>query len=286
MDVAFPYGFDRTGATATADTDRHIRDLIEQVLFTAPGERVNRPTFGTGTAQLVFAPNSDTLAIAQQKLIQAGLQQWLSDLIQVQSVVVENDDATLQITVRYTVSRRSEQQTRSSSTVGGAVDDLLLRPAEPADPGAGAPAAQRHRLSRDRRRDRPDACCCSPSYATGGAAGTRRRSRSSSRAARASPASGRARSAGGDPQAPNTLRRHGRSRRRFLHLHAGAASPTRPPTNHPPGVDPALAQVAFSFKAGCPATGDCAAGHLLPARRQPTNPTSTISPRTTTASCR
>jgi uncharacterized protein len=111
MDLAFPFGFDRSGRTASAsDQDRHIRDLIEQVLLTAPGERVNRPTFGTGTAQLVFAPNSDTLAIAQQKLIQAGLQQWLSDLVQVQSVTVENDDATLLVTVQYTVIQTQRAQ--------------------------------------------------------------------------------------------------------------------------------------------------------------------------------
>jgi phage baseplate assembly protein W len=104
MDVAFPFDFNSSGRTASAaDQDRHIRDLIEQVLLTAPGERVNRPTFGTGTGQLVFAPNSDTLAIAQQRLIQGGLQQWLSDLITVQSVRVENNDATLLITVQYTV---------------------------------------------------------------------------------------------------------------------------------------------------------------------------------------
>jgi hypothetical protein len=117
MDVAFPYGFDRTGRTATADQDAHIRDLIRQVLLTAPGERVNRPTFGTGTGQLVFMPNSDTLAMAQQKLIQAGLQQWLSDLIQVQSVLVENVDATLRITVQYTVI--STQQQQSAQFVSG-----------------------------------------------------------------------------------------------------------------------------------------------------------------------
>ena len=62
--------------------------MIEQILFTSPGERVNRPTFGSGTAQLVFAPNSDVLAAAQQQAVQAGLQQWLSDLIRVQSVTV------------------------------------------------------------------------------------------------------------------------------------------------------------------------------------------------------
>ena len=118
MDIAFHSGFDCTGRTATVDTDRHIRDLIWQVLLTAPGERVNRPTFGTGTAQLVFAPNSDTLAIAQQKLIQAGLQQYLSDVIQVQSVTVENDDATLRITVQYTVLQSQERQV-AQVTVGG-----------------------------------------------------------------------------------------------------------------------------------------------------------------------
>ncbi|HEX3350152.1 MAG TPA: GPW/gp25 family protein [Acetobacteraceae bacterium] len=119
MDLAFPFGFDRAGRTASAaDQDRHIRDLIEQVLLTAPGERVNRPTFGTGTAQLVFAPNSDTLAMAQQKLIQAGLQQWLSDLIQVQSVTVENNDATLLITVQYTVIQTQRVQA-AQFVVGG-----------------------------------------------------------------------------------------------------------------------------------------------------------------------
>jgi phage baseplate assembly protein W len=111
MDIAFPLTFDRTGHTATADRGRHIRDLIEQVLLTSPGERVNRPTFGTGTNQLVFAPNSDTLAMAQQKLIQAGLQQWLSDLIQVRDVKVEAKDATLNITVHYTVILTQSQQT-------------------------------------------------------------------------------------------------------------------------------------------------------------------------------
>jgi uncharacterized protein len=119
MDLVFPFGFDRSGRTASAsDQDRHIRDLIEQVLLTAPGERVNRPTFGTGTAQLVFAPNSDMLAIAQQKLIQAGLQQWLSDLIQVQSVTVENDDATLLVTVQYTVILTQRAQA-AQFVVGG-----------------------------------------------------------------------------------------------------------------------------------------------------------------------
>jgi phage baseplate assembly protein W len=121
MDVAFPFDLNSSGRTASAaDQDRHIRDLIEQVLLTAPGERVNRPTFGTGTGQLVFAPNSDTLAIAQHRLIQGGLQQWLSDLITVQSVQVENADATLLITVQYTVIQTQRAQAAQFVVSGAA----------------------------------------------------------------------------------------------------------------------------------------------------------------------
>jgi uncharacterized protein len=112
MNLAFAYNFDSTGHTAQTDLLTHINDMIEQILLTSPGERVNRPTFGSGTAQLVFAPNSDVLAAAQQQAIQAGLQQWLSDLIRVKSVTVEANDATLLITVVYIVIQTQQQQTQ------------------------------------------------------------------------------------------------------------------------------------------------------------------------------
>src|SRR5438128_10783784 len=104
MNVTFPYQFDERGRTAsTDDYDQHIRERIEQVLFTTPGERVNRPTFGSGLLKLVFAPNSDALATATQQLVQGALQQWLGDVIQVQSVDVLNEEAVLRVTVRYVV---------------------------------------------------------------------------------------------------------------------------------------------------------------------------------------
>ena len=112
MNLQYPYGFDSGGRTAQTDLARHIRDMIEQLLLTAPGERVNRPTFGTGTAQLVFAPASDALAAAQQQIIQAALQQWLSDLIRVQAVTVAAQDATLEITVQYTIVQTQAPQTQ------------------------------------------------------------------------------------------------------------------------------------------------------------------------------
>jgi phage baseplate assembly protein W len=113
VDLPFPYGFDGTGHTAQAASPvAHVADLIEQILFTAPGERVNRPTFGSGTAQLVFEPASAVLAATAQQAIQAGLQQWLPDLIRVQSVTVTADDGAVQVTVSYTVLAAQQQLTQ------------------------------------------------------------------------------------------------------------------------------------------------------------------------------
>jgi phage baseplate assembly protein W len=110
MNLDFPFHFDGRGRTAETDTDGHLRDLIEAVLFTAPGERINRPDFGSGLMQLVFAPSSDELAAATQFLVQGALQQWLGDLIQVDVVQVESEDATLRVVVQYTVRRTQQQQ--------------------------------------------------------------------------------------------------------------------------------------------------------------------------------
>ena len=101
MNIKFPYQFDHTLRTATVNEDAHIRDMIWQVLFTNPGERVNRPDFGCGLLQLVFEPLSDELAATTKFLVQGSLIQWLSDLIEVADVQVEVIDSTLQITVIY-----------------------------------------------------------------------------------------------------------------------------------------------------------------------------------------
>jgi phage baseplate assembly protein W len=110
MDVDYPWRIDGRGRTATTGGDEHIRDLIEQVLFTSPGERVNRPTFGSGLLQLVFAPNSSELATATQFLVQGALQQWLNDVIQVESVDVASVDSTLRVTVQWIVRRTQQRQ--------------------------------------------------------------------------------------------------------------------------------------------------------------------------------
>ena len=105
----YPFHFDGSGRTAMTGKAGHVRDLIEQVLFTAPGERVNRPTFGSGLMQLVFAPNSDALAAATQVSVHAALQQWLGDILMVEGVEVRREDAALHVNVRYLLRQTQEQ---------------------------------------------------------------------------------------------------------------------------------------------------------------------------------
>ena len=111
MNIDYPFHFDSRGRTAETNDDDHVRDMIEEFLFTNPGERVNRPDFGSGLLQLVFAPNSPELAAALQVTIQAGLQRWLGDLIDVQKLEVTSEEATLRIEIVYVVRRTQQQQT-------------------------------------------------------------------------------------------------------------------------------------------------------------------------------
>lgn len=111
MPIAYPLRIDGRGRTAATDRDRHIRDMIEQVLFTMPGERVMRPTFGSGLLQLVFAPNSPELAATTQFLVEGALQEWLGDLIELEDLSVSAEDATLQVSVQYVVRRTGARQT-------------------------------------------------------------------------------------------------------------------------------------------------------------------------------
>jgi phage baseplate assembly protein W len=106
----FPYHVDGRGRTAETAEDDHIRDLIHQVLFTNPGERVNRPDFGCGISQLVFMPSSDALAAATQFLVQGALTRWLDNVIAVQRVEVVAKDNTLTVGVVFTKRSTGEER--------------------------------------------------------------------------------------------------------------------------------------------------------------------------------
>ena len=116
MHLSFPYHIDGQGRSAAANDNQRLRQLIEQVLFTAPGERVNRPDFGTGLQQLVFGPNSPELASALEFTVQGALQKWLGDLIRVEDVSVASVDSELRVDITYVAvadqTRRRDRFTR------------------------------------------------------------------------------------------------------------------------------------------------------------------------------
>ncbi len=115
MNINYPWTFDGRGQTASANEADHIRQMLEQLIFTSPGERVNRPTFGSGVLQLIFAPNSPELAATVQFTMEAAIQQWLADLIELESLEVVSSDSTLSVALSYSIRRTNERQTLSLS---------------------------------------------------------------------------------------------------------------------------------------------------------------------------
>lgn len=119
MNPDFPYSLDGRGRTAVTDEDGHVRDLVEQVLFTSPGERVMRPDFGSGLLAMVFEPGGPEAAAAAQYLVQASLERELGDRITLQGVTVEAVDSALVVTVSYVVRRTQSQVVATFTAPGG-----------------------------------------------------------------------------------------------------------------------------------------------------------------------
>ena len=110
--IDFPYRHDGRGRTAEADEDEHVRNLVEQVLFTAPGERVNRPDFGSGLLDLVFEPGGQALAVSTRAGVEGALQRWLGDVVRVEAVETRAVDAAIEVAVTYVGVRTMERRTQ------------------------------------------------------------------------------------------------------------------------------------------------------------------------------
>ncbi len=98
---AFPYRIAPTGTTASVTREAQIRDMVEQVLFTRKGERINRPEFGAGMHEMLFSENAPEIAAAAQHMVQAALQQWLAEVIEVRAVRAEAIENLLKVDVVY-----------------------------------------------------------------------------------------------------------------------------------------------------------------------------------------
>ena len=109
----FPIAVGDAGGLQRTDPSDHLQDLILQVLFTEPGERVNLPKFGCGVKRLVFAPNNEVLQASAQFIIANNLDQWLGDRISVESVRLSSDpleEFLLQIDIVYQVKATRQRQ--------------------------------------------------------------------------------------------------------------------------------------------------------------------------------
>ena len=125
MNIDYPFHFGNRGRTATTSDDDHIRDMIEQVLFTAPGERVNRPTFGCNLMSLVFGPADGALSAAAKVMVQSALQQWMGDLIAVHDVLVDVEESTVRVTIQYIIRRTQEEIVAEFSSQSGAIGSAV-----------------------------------------------------------------------------------------------------------------------------------------------------------------
>lgn len=110
-EVAVPLSFDTRGRTATLGRAPHVADLVEAVLFTAPGERVNRPDFGCGLGLLLFAPVDHAVVATAELQVRSGLQRWLGTVIEVDDVTVSLGEATITVAVSYRVRATGETRT-------------------------------------------------------------------------------------------------------------------------------------------------------------------------------
>lgn len=113
MNIDYPLHLAPGGRTALTTDDEHVRDMIEQLLLTSPGERVNRPDFGSGLMAMVFAPNGSEIAAALEFTVRGALQRWLGDVIEVQRLDVVAEDSALHVTVVYVVRRTGEAHTET-----------------------------------------------------------------------------------------------------------------------------------------------------------------------------
>lgn len=101
MQIDYPFQLERSGAVRLTGDSDHLRDMLEQLLLTSPGERLNRPDFGCGLLRYTFEPNGPEVAAALQFAVQSAIQRWLGDVLEPRTVTVTAADAVLEVTISY-----------------------------------------------------------------------------------------------------------------------------------------------------------------------------------------
>lgn len=110
--IHYPFTIDAGVGRLAEETDyaAHVEQMIKQVLFTNPGERINRPDFGCGLRRMVFAPNSEVTASLTQVMVFQALETWLGNLINVDEVRVKAIEEVLEVGIVYVLKARQERR--------------------------------------------------------------------------------------------------------------------------------------------------------------------------------
>jgi phage baseplate assembly protein W len=110
--IHYPFALDTGLGRLAQETDypAHVEQLMRQVLFTNPGERINRPDFGCGIRRMVFAPNSEASASLTQVTVYQALEKWLGNLIEVDRVEVRAVEEVLEVKIAYFLKARQERR--------------------------------------------------------------------------------------------------------------------------------------------------------------------------------
>ena len=110
--IHYPFAIDAGVGRLAEETDyaAHVEQMIKQVLFTNPGERINRPDFGCGLRRMVFAPNSEVTASLTQVMVFQALETWLGNLINVDEVRVKAVEEVLEVRIVYMLKARQERR--------------------------------------------------------------------------------------------------------------------------------------------------------------------------------
>jgi hypothetical protein len=112
VDFPFPFRLASSGHLASPAYTDHVDEMVRQVLFTAPGERVMRATFGTGLQRLIFASVGPEQVATLQVMVQAALTRSLAGVIAVESVSTAAEDSRVTVTIVYTVLATGERRSR------------------------------------------------------------------------------------------------------------------------------------------------------------------------------
>ncbi|MBD0260132.1 MAG: GPW/gp25 family protein [Cytophagales bacterium] len=110
--IRYPFAIDKGLGTLAEEPEysAHVEQMIRQILFTSPGERINRPDFGCGLRRMVFAPNSDVSASLTQVMIVQALERWIGTLIEVIDVKATANQEKLEVKIVYLLKARQERR--------------------------------------------------------------------------------------------------------------------------------------------------------------------------------